>query len=111
MMSKIAWFIGGFLVCLFLGILIPSVQMMRNPLGKISYDGDAVEVTSDLNKEILKIGPEGALLPYGMYQMKLKNGKTLQINKNNRGNIKVKEEEGIVLIDADENVGSVSLDK
>ncbi|MEY4483133.1 MAG: hypothetical protein RL693_585 [Verrucomicrobiota bacterium] len=111
MKSKIAWFMVGFLVCLFLGILIPNVQQMRNPLGKISYIGDAVEITSDLNKELIMIGPEGALLPYGMYHMKLKNGKTLQIHKNNRGNIKVKEEQGLVLIDADENVIEVSLEK
>jgi hypothetical protein len=108
-MSRIAWFAGGFLACLFLAMLVPSVQMIWTPYGKISYDGDAVEVISGLNKDILKIGREGACLPYGVYHMKLRNGKTLNIYKNKRGN--VKEENGLVLINADENVLDVGIEE
>ncbi len=109
-MRKVAWFSGGFLACLFLGVLIPSVQKARNPYGEISYAGDPVAITSDRSKDVLMIGREGALLPYGVYEMKLKSGKILIIHKNDSGKVEVEEKGESVLINADENVIDVSLE-
>lgn len=89
--------------------LISAFMALNEPYGRISYNGRVVELSSGSAK--VSVDEKGVPLPYGMYNLKLANGKTLLIHKNNRGNAAVTEQDGVVIVRADANVIDVRTEK
>ncbi len=86
-------------------------SLTANPYGKISYTEGVTELSRDGTAQIQKIDKEGKELPYGLYRLSLRNGETLVIRKNNRGNAEVFESKDLVIVRTDENVIDVRYEK
>ena len=109
-MNKILWYSFGILTAFIVSFVIGALDMYNNRIGKICYMGDLpVSIFSD-EKEKMILNRDGLKLQYGRYFIKLKNGKTLVIHKNNRGNASISECGEIVLVESDINVIGVWLE-
>jgi len=106
-MKYLLCFIAGFVACILFGIILS----FEHSLGKIAYNGEGMVSATDGENHKYEIDRKGLDLPYGKYKLKLKNGRTLSILKNAKGDVEIEEESDMVLVRGDENTIWVTLDK
>jgi len=109
-MKRFVWFVFGFITCLFLEVGIAGYSVYSHPYGKITYHG-AGEATVTDGIKTYSINGFGQELPYGEYKIKLRNGRSLSILKNNNGNVEIEDDGDMVLVNGDMNTSWTTLEK